>query len=250
MRLVALLILAIVAVCSPACSQNKPLTPKMDGPYNITKLRPKHQFSSTLDNSVYAQNFISISKRYQDQTQLAFDSFISSLKTEADTNAQYALNLAIAFHVKGDLDNAISVLDTALLHFPNNFSFNYALASIFYDKADYRQTEQQYLHIINKDQTQGEAWYQLGYLYSNTDELSNFTDYCMTRAISISPKNADAEYELARLLSTNDDIDKALIHLDNALKYGFTNIDLLESDNDFENLEQDDRYQGLIDKYK
>lgn len=250
MRLMALFLLAIVMVCAPAFSQNKPLTPKMDGPFNLSKLRPKHHFSSEHDNSDYTQNFTLISNKYQEQTHLVFDHFISILKTEADTNSLSALNLAIAFHVKGDLDAAIPVLDTALLHFPNNFSLNYALASIFYDKADYRKTEQQYLHIINKDRAQSEAWYELGFLYSNTDELSNFTDYCLTKSISLNPKNVDAEYELARLLSANNDIDNAMIHLDNALKNGFTNIDTLEADNDFDNLEQDDRYQGLIDKYK
>lgn len=246
----ALVILAIVMVCAPIFSQNKPLTPKMDGPFNLSKLRPKHHFNAIQENSVYTNNFILISKKYQEQTQLVFDNFISNLQAESDTNAISAINLAIAFHVKGDLDHAQSILDTALVHFPANFDIHYARASIFYDKNDWRQTEKQYLYIINKDQAQGEAWYELGFLYSNTDELSNFTDYCLTKAISLNPKNVDAEYELARLLSANNDIDKALVHFNNALKNGFTNIDTLEADNDFDNLEQDDRYQGLIDTYK
>ncbi len=72
----------------------------------------------------------------------------------------------------------------------------------------------------------------------------------LQRVIRQEPDNNLAHYNLACIESINYQVDQALYHFENALRYGFRDFHHINRDNDLDNIRNTSRFRELIRKYQ
>jgi hypothetical protein len=92
------------------------------------------------------------------------------------------------------------------------------------------------------------AWNRLGFSYHNISNLDKALA-CYLKSLEYKPAQAlesIVQSRLARVYSLKNENDKAFQSLDRAIQLGYSNINELESHNDFNNIRTDARFANVI----
>jgi hypothetical protein len=72
----------------------------------------------------------------------------------------------------------------------------------------------------------------------------------LIRALQINPTAGITNYNLACIYSITNRLTESLSYLERAIKFGYKEYELFESDPDLENLRKTEGYKKLLQQYK
>lgn len=251
MKLKFLFLFIILTIPFCIMAQNKPakpLTQKINGE-NISELTYRAPSKERLNELFY-----NLPEVPNYDIQNAFDNLSNGNRAAAKdvftrfatTDWQAAYGLAIVFSLDNQLEQAIEVLNVALLNNPDNRSLMFKLGTYYNKQQNYQKAEEQFIKMVNLDVDDRDAWYELGMLYLCIPSLRNFAEFSMTKVLNLYPSDMNAPFELARLYSREGDTNRALILLDKAVENGFKNRKLMAEDKDLANLRDMKEYEQLM----
>ena len=117
-------------------------------------------------------------------------------------------------------------------------------ADTLYQAKDWAKAAAIYETITKAEPANGRAWYRLGMSFHSMGKYEQAAG-AMQRAVEIG-KNPVAMYNLACAYAKMNNKDKAFEWLNNALKAGFPQVDLLKTDADFAGLREDARFKEVV----
>lgn len=179
-----------------------------------------------------------------------------NIQAAMDTLAKYsgsdgdaAYGLACCYYKMGNTDEAIKIMQKAIIQNPAKTNYLLELAWMYEAKKEFAKAEECYMKIIAKDPNQSAVWYGLGYIYSMVPELLNHADFCFSKVLSLDPKDPDAAYELCLMAAAEGDLTLALNKLEQALRNGFWEQNRINEDWQLTDLRKIDSYKKLMGQY-
>lgn len=107
------------------------------------------------------------------------------------------LVLGMAYRAKGQIDQAVEVLETYLKYKPDNAEAFAVLGSAYYNRGDYATAEKNLKEAVRLDKTSSEAYFWLGEIYLSQkkydDALSNYQNSIHYNAISFAAGEGTAK---------------------------------------------------------
>lgn len=121
-------------------------------------------------------------------------------------------------------------------------------ADSLFTARDWHRAIAAYEGVLRMAPANGLSWSRLGYSYHN---ISNYDKalFCYLKSLEFKPTpsiESVIQSRLARVYSLKNDSEKAFQSLDKALQLGYSNINELESHNDFNNIRTDARFANVI----
>jgi Tfp pilus assembly protein PilF len=114
---------------------------------------------------------------------------------------------------------------------------------------DYDNSEKEYMTAIELCPSSVEAHSNLGVTYAQMGDF-NKAERSVKKAVELNPTDATAKYNLAAVYSLQGKLDLSLEALDDALSFGFNNIEALRNDTDLDNVRRDQDYIKTLEKHR
>ena len=123
-------------------------------------------------------NFIGLVETYRENYQTAIASFLGAIKKER-SNSDYYFNSANADYKKGDLDFAKKYYNTAISIAPENQTYHFALANLYYSEKHYKKALEELVgDFFEARFLKSVILYETGYLALARKELRDLqTEY-------------------------------------------------------------------------
>ncbi len=121
-----------------------------------------------------------------------------------------------------------------------------AAANEAYTSKDWRQSIELYGRLTAKDPKDGRAWYRLGVALHKSGE-NDKAIAALQKAAQTGAPNFLAEYQTALAWAAQKKTDQAFQYLKKAVRNGFAQPELMQSDMELEPCRSDSRFQKLID---
>lgn len=161
---------------------------------------------------------------YQISLQMT-DRTLLSMAIAAPNSAELHMMIADQFVLQGDGENAIAQYREAIRLNPRLPGVHFELAVQFKDSSNpalKAQAEHEFRSALNQNQFDEKAWRGLGEVMADKgDTQAAKEDF--TKALSLYPKDSDAETDLAKLFISSDDNKSAMPLLESAVKDDPTN---------------------------
>ncbi len=105
-----------------------------------------------------------------------------------------------------------------------------------------------YEGILRRNPTQIDALRQIGHLYTRIGRIREGLKADLVLAL-LCPRDAVAQYNLACSYSLLADLEKAFVHLEEAMHLGYRDLEHLQGDSDLALLRQDPRFAALLSRF-
>ncbi len=120
-----------------------------------------------------------------------------------------------------------------------------ALAMEAYEQGNFEEAVAAFSKVVELEPDNGRDWHLLGYCQHSKGDLDDAikshlkaTEFASFKAISL--------YNLGCAYSLKKDADKSFDYLNQALKAGFDQTQMLDSDSDLDNIRKDPRFKKLV----
>lgn len=154
-------------------------------------------------------------------------------------------NLHAALAQRGKVDNAIRRVLAESKARPANPVLLKKLGDLYVIEGDFSRAFESYRAALSIQHDFADALHSLAVLYSITEDYEN-AQYYFNRAKDIQPGNPDIYYNLACMLAKRNKPEESVKWLEQAIRMGFNNWRLLETDTDLESIRDTDYYDKII----
>ena len=134
-----------------------------------------------------------------------------------NNNSTIMLNLAKAYHMDGDFDNAIILYDRVIATEPSVDTY-YSLGIAYKQCGKFENAIQTYKKALELNPDNYNVLYNLAILYKDTNDIKNALKIAQ-KAEYINPNDEDIHTFLAGLYESVGNYKKSIVHMEKALKF-------------------------------
>jgi tetratricopeptide (TPR) repeat protein len=174
-------------------------------------------------------------------------------------NNEYIFNkMGISYSALGFYREAEQAIQRSLSINPKYFYAFNNLGTVYFAQGDLKKAEKFFKMAIKMAPKIASFYVNLGQVYMENNQFSKAMDTIrmalkmdpnvMTRDSSLSipsptqKPNPEKNYNLARLFALNGDVDRSIRNLEDAMRHGFTHLDWVDSEKDFDAVRDDPKF--------
>jgi tetratricopeptide (TPR) repeat protein len=160
-------------------------------------------------------------------------------------HARKNLDHLLALH--GQIDAALALVQEKLRKDPGNAALHYGLGNLYEKKGSHAEAVHAYEEALSLQPDGIQAMERLAIVHSASNDLPRAL-FFLQEMLKRSPDNPGIHYNIACVYAKKGDTDESLRWLASAVGKGFSDRDLLESDQDLESIRGTAHYRELVDK--
>ena len=164
----------------------------------------------------------------------------------ADADVHY--NLGLALENQGKLAEAEEQYSAALKINPEYANAHYNLANLMAKQGRFNPAIEHYQKTLSIDSNHIQALNNLAFVYASRKDYQKALSSLLQLA-ALQPENPAVSYNIASLYAKQHQVAESIEWLEAALKGGYQNCDLIETDPDLRNIRAAPGYEGLLNRY-
>jgi tetratricopeptide (TPR) repeat protein len=153
--------------------------------------------------------------------------------------------LALALSQQGQIDEAVLTLEKGLKRIPNSADLNNHLGMLHHVSGNLDTAVIFYRKAISLQSDHGEALNNLAAALVHKKEYEEALTICK-KLVTLHPDRPETYYNVASVYALQRQIEKSIEWLRKAIERGYSNWEMIKTDQDLENIRHTKGYQALI----
>jgi len=153
--------------------------------------------------------------------------------------------LASRYRHAGRMDDAIRLDQRTLEMDPNFVPAHFSLGAVYEDQASWQQALDEYKKVIELSPDDPTALAAIGYVYGRAGQKAE-AHKIISQLTEISKKHYVSSFEFAAIFAGLEDANNAFLWLEKAYQKRESQMPFVQSDERFNSLHSDPRYQSLV----
>ena len=153
--------------------------------------------------------------------------------------------LASRYRHAGRMDDAIRLAQRTLEMDPNFVPAHFSLGAVYEDQASWQQALDEYKKVIELSPDDPTALAAIGYVYGRAGQKAE-AHKIISQLTEISKKHYVPSFEFAAIFAGLEDANNAFLWLEKAYQKRESQMPFVQSDERFNSLHSDPRYQSLV----
>ena len=203
----------------------------------------EHAIDATVDNQV-AHNNLGAALYLKGSVNEATIHFIEALRIMPHYNEAHR-NLRVSLGANDSIDRAVEKLEKLIRIYPENSGLYYNSGVMYIQKGELDKAIEQYKKALSYHKKFPQAQFDLAFVYSKKGEYEKSLN-SYKKTIEIQSDLFWAYYNIAAILSVQNQVDESIRWLDQSIKKGFRNWDVLKNDKKMDNIRGASYYKSLL----